>query len=160
MISHFSESANGLTGRGRKRKPKKGEKDEIDGFAEQAAMAKRARRNFDSSQYAGLPDRRFMKMDGESLQRHLRVFDTDPLVRIATNINLNAALGGSILITDESDTDSDLEEKQDQKTKDLNEWRSYTYSGFLGLPIATALRLVSFRGRTCRTLWTRASRAF
>lgn len=120
MNSHFSESANGLS------KRKRGE--EIQGYAVQAALAKKARRAFDSQQaYAGLPDRRFQKMDPAAIQKHLDFFDTDPLVRISVKINLDAALGGSVVITDNSD-DGGFTKSSDLE---LREWRSSTYSSFL-----------------------------
>lgn len=124
MNSHFSESANGLT---RKRKTKDDD-DRVQGFETQAALAKRARRGYGgASSYAGLPDRRFKRMNSVEILRHLTFYDTDPLVRIAAKINLDAALGGSVMIIDKND-DGDL---TDKSNLDLRDWRAFVYAGFL-----------------------------
>jgi hypothetical protein len=123
-MAHFSESANGLS----KTKKRKRDDSKVDGYEDQAKLAARARRQFDSGQiYAGLPDRRFQKMDMSKLARHLKFYDEDPLVRIATEINLNASLGGSVVIADDSD-DGGLDKKNNL---DLRDWRSTTYTAFL-----------------------------
>lgn len=129
MISHFAESANGLSDRradGSRKRPRGDE--QIDGFEVQAKLAKKARRGFDSDNvYYGLPDQRFQPMDMEVIAELLRIYDTDPLIRIASQVNLNAALGGSVIITD----DADDGEPGNKQNLNLREWRAYTYTGYL-----------------------------
>lgn len=128
MNTHFSESANGLTERRGRKRNREEDEGKVNGYEEQAELAKKARRGFNAhSSYTGLPDRRFKRMDPEEIKRHLKFYDTDPLVIIASQVNLDAALGGSVMILDDKD-DGDLSKKSSFK---LREWRAFVYSGFL-----------------------------
>lgn len=119
-MAFFSETSNW---HGKRRRP-----DDLVDPNVQARFAQFERRPYSTNQgLLGIPDSRFKPLNMEEIKRKLKLFDTDPLMRIAAKINTDAALGGSIQIVDE-EMESGL---SDEQKKDLYDWRAYTYSGFL-----------------------------
>lgn len=117
MLSAFSESANGISS------PDKSyvEGETLLGQKELAQMVDKARRPYQQGPYQGLPDLRFTLLDEKSMEDHFDMYDMNDWVRIGSNIMLNAALGGSVTITDSFD--QGLSEEQ---AKSLLEWRAFT----------------------------------
>lgn len=120
MQGFFSESALGSSETALRSGRKRKDSGRIDGYDEQLKLVKRARRAYGQTDFRGLQDRRFVQIPASEIKKHFDAYDFDPIIQIATTTNLNAALGGSISITDNPSDDGAEEDETD-----LAEWRSY-----------------------------------
>jgi hypothetical protein len=114
MLAAFSESANGISLPDSSYK----EGETLLGQRELQRIVDRERKPYQAGGYAGLPDIRFMLMDDSKLETLFDIYDNDPWVGIACTTVLDAALGGSITITDSFE-----KEMGEEQAKVLAEWR-------------------------------------
>lgn len=119
MNAYFSESANGHYAPGRKYVP--GET--ISGAEEIQRWLDKIRKPYGmGGPYRGLPDKRFILLNENRLTELLKIYDKEPWIRIAAGINMNAALGGSLEISDTA---------LPVPREDVKEWRAFHYTSLV-----------------------------